>query len=51
MIKRILVNLIQNAVQAMPKGGNLTVSAHSQKHQVTIDVEDTGEGIPEEVRR
>jgi signal transduction histidine kinase len=50
MIKRIFVNLIQNAVQAMPKGGKLTINAHSQKHQVTIDIEDTGEGIPEEIR-
>ncbi len=50
MIKRILVNLIQNAVQAMPKGGKLTIRAYLQKHQITIDIEDTGEGIPEEFR-
>ena len=34
----------------MPKGGNLTLSAYNQKRQVTIVIEDTGEGIPEEVR-
>jgi len=50
MIKRILVNLIQNGVQAMPKGGNLTISATRQKHLLKIDVEDTGEGIPKEVQ-
>jgi signal transduction histidine kinase/PAS domain-containing protein len=51
MIKRILVNLIQNAIQAMPKGGTLTIRAYLQKYQVAIDVEDTGEGIPEEFRK
>jgi PAS domain S-box-containing protein len=50
MIKRILVNLTQNAVQAMPKGGNLTVSTANRRHQVEIAVEDTGEGIPKEVQ-
>jgi polar amino acid transport system substrate-binding protein len=50
MIKRILVNLIQNGVQAMPKGGNLTISATRQKHLLKIDIEDTGEGIPKEVQ-
>jgi len=50
MIQRIMVNLIQNAVQAMSKGGSLTISAYSQKRQIAIVVEDSGEGIPEEVR-
>ena len=50
MMKRILVNLIQNGVQAMPKGGNLTISATRQKHLLKIDIEDTGEGIPKEVQ-
>ena len=50
MIKRILVNLIQNGVQAMPKGGTLTLSATNQKHLLKIDIEDTGEGIPKEVQ-
>lgn len=50
MIKRILVNLIQNAVQAMPNNGNLTVSVLNNSRQIEITVEDTGEGIPEEVQ-
>ncbi len=50
MFKRMLVNLIQNAVQAMPYGGNLTIVAYSKKQNVTIDIKDTGEGIPQEVR-
>jgi signal transduction histidine kinase len=50
MMKRVLVNLIQNAVQAMPMGGKLTVGAQSRSHRVKISVEDTGEGIPKEVQ-
>ena len=50
MLKRVLVNLIQNAVQAMPNGGNLTVSSTRKDSQVLINVEDTGEGIPEEAK-
>jgi signal transduction histidine kinase len=50
MIKRVLVNLLQNAAQAMPKGGDLTIETNYTRHQLTISVQDTGEGIPEEVR-
>jgi signal transduction histidine kinase len=49
-IKRILINLIQNAVQAMPNGGNLIVSVTDQRGQIRINIEDTGEGIPLEVQ-
>ena len=34
----------------MPYGGNLTIVAYSKKQNVTIDIKDTGEGIPQEVR-
>ena len=45
LLQRVLANLIINAVQAMPKGGNLTVTAHKEQESVTITVQDTGEGI------
>ena len=50
MLKRVLINLIQNAVQAMPNGGKLTINAQRQNNQARISIEDTGEGIPEEVK-
>ena len=50
MLKRILVNLIQNAVQAMTNGGNLTIETTSQKQQIKIAIQDTGEGIPQQIQ-
>ena len=49
-MQRILANLILNAVQAMPNGGKLYVNAACKNGAASIVVEDTGEGIPEEVR-
>jgi signal transduction histidine kinase len=49
-MKRILTNLTVNAVQAMPNGGKLTISAYSRGNRAFVSVEDTGEGIPEEAR-
>jgi PAS domain S-box-containing protein len=47
---RILGNLITNAVQAMPNGGNLTINVTAKADDVIIAVQDTGVGIPEEAK-
>ncbi|MGE5533295.1 MAG: ATP-binding protein [Bacillota bacterium] len=49
-LKRILVNLTTNAVQAMPKGGKLTIKARQQENSVSISVSDTGIGIEDEIK-
>ncbi len=49
-LKRILVNLVTNAIQAMPKGGKLLIHCSQQGNSVQIVVSDTGAGIPDEVK-
>ncbi|MCX8188796.1 MAG: PAS domain S-box protein [Nitrososphaeria archaeon] len=48
IIKRVLGNLILNAIQAMPEGGTLTIIAKSSNDDLILEVKDTGVGIPEE---
>jgi len=47
-LKRVFLNIIQNAVQAMPKGGTLTISAKKLNSHVELKFSDTGVGIPKE---
>ncbi len=49
-ISRIMYNLVNNAGQAMPKGGKLTIHAYKEANDVLITVKDTGVGIPEKVK-
>jgi PAS domain S-box-containing protein len=46
-MKRIIGNLVANAVQAMPNGGELKICAYREEQDAVITVEDTGMGIPE----
>lgn len=48
-IRRLYINLIKNAVEAMPEGGSLTITTALENNMVHVATADTGTGIPEEV--
>ncbi len=50
-LREVLTNLIFNAVDAMPRGGTLTLMSRHDEDWVVIDVVDTGVGMDEEAQR
>ena len=50
-LREALTNLVLNAVDAMPEGGVITLSARHDGDTVVMSVEDTGDGMPEAVRK
>ena len=50
-IEQVLLNLLSNAVDAMPRGGTVRIALHaSEDGGASIIVRDEGPGIPEEIR-
>jgi PAS domain S-box-containing protein len=48
LVKRVFTNLIMNAVQAMPQGGELKITARRNGEEELISFQDTGIGISRE---
>jgi signal transduction histidine kinase/ActR/RegA family two-component response regulator len=49
-LREVLVNMVFNAIDAMPRGGTLTLASREIGEAVEVSVSDTGEGMTDEVR-
>ena len=50
LVKQAILNVVLNGVQAMPKGGTLTIRAGREDDSVVTEIKDQGTGIPPEVQ-
>ena len=51
MLFQVCCNLIKNAIDAMPDGGRLSITASVVDRQVVLRFEDTGVGLPDDIDR
>lgn len=49
-IRRAIINILANAIDATPRGGHVTVRGYREHQSVEVAVEDDGYGVPEERR-
>lgn len=50
-LKEVFVNIVNNALDAMPGGGDLTVKIYRESDRFAVSVKDTGAGMSDEVRK
>jgi hypothetical protein len=46
-IRRVIINIIRNAIQAMPDGGHITITTQQEDQWLKVEIADTGVGIAE----
>ncbi len=47
---RVFMNIMKNALEAMPAGGKFSIRATEENGEILFSLSDTGSGIPEEIR-
>ncbi|WP_379137515.1 ATP-binding protein [Paenibacillus sp. sgz500958] len=48
-LKQVFINIVKNAIEAMPAGGTIALEQHLKDNKVVIMISDEGEGISEEM--
>ena len=50
-IRQVILNIAKNSLEAMPRGGFLTIRTGCQDGRILVQIADTGEGIPPEIQK
>ena len=50
-MKRVFINMMSNALESMLEGGRLRISGRVNRNDAVVEIDDTGRGIPNQVRQ
>jgi signal transduction histidine kinase len=48
--EQVIINLVQNSIEAMVNGGTIKISTRAEEGQLNLEIQDNGPGIPPEIR-
>ncbi|CAH2211916.1 ATP-binding protein [Tepidibacter aestuarii] len=48
-IREVIINILNNAIDAMPSGGNINIKTYNLDTDIYIEIEDSGDGIPKNI--